>query len=279
MATLEARFASVPFSDHGSHWDSCWRSATTPWDRGTASVALHDLLAQRPDLVPPSQHHDHRGQLIRDSTGAVHKKTALVPGCGRGHDVLLLSSWGYDVWGLDYSTAAEEEAVKNQKQAEAEGLYEAVEGLDKGKIHWVTGDFFSQDWAKNVGTEEGKFDLIYDYTFLCALPRDARPQWAKRMTELLSHDGRLICLEFPSTKPMSENGPPWGVSPELYEALLAAPGEDIAYNDDGTVRDDPSSKPWADALQRLSLIKPPRTHKAGTGPDGAVLDFISVWSR
>ncbi|KAF4992959.1 hypothetical protein FDECE_13552 [Fusarium decemcellulare] len=165
MATLEARFASVPFSDHGSRWDSCWKDATTPWDRGTASIALHDLLAQRPDLVPPSQHHDHRGQLLRDSAGAVRKKTALVPGCGRGHDVLLLSSWGYDVWGLDFSAAAKEEAVKNQKQAEAEGLYKPIDGLDKGKIHWVTGDFFSQDWAKNAGTE-GKFDLIYDYTVI-----------------------------------------------------------------------------------------------------------------
>ncbi|KAF4983310.1 hypothetical protein FZEAL_1248 [Fusarium zealandicum] len=277
MATenpLEARFASVPFSGHGSRWDECWRSAHTPWDRGNASIALHDLLAERTDLVPPAQHQDHRGQLLRDSTGAVLKKRALVPGCGRGHDVLLLSSWGYDVWGLDYSAAAKEEAIKNQKQAEAEGLYKPVEGLDKGNVHWVTGDFFSQDWAKNI-----EFDLIYDYTFLCALPREARPKWAKRMSELLVHDGRLICLEWPSTKPMSANGPPWGLSPELYEALLSAPGEEIAYNDDGTVHEDPSAKPWAHALNRLSLIKPKRTHKAGTAEDGAVLDFISVWSR
>ncbi|KAF5977792.1 thiol methyltransferase [Fusarium bulbicola] len=281
MATenpLEDRISTVPFAEQGEKWDSCWREALTPWDRGTASIALHDLLAQRPDLVPPSQHHDHRGHPLRDSAGAIEKKKALVPGCGRGHDVLLLSSWGYDVWGLDFSAAAKEEATKNQKQAESEGLYKPVDGLDKGKIHWITGDFFGQDWAKGAGAD-GQFDLIYDYTFLCALPREARPKWAKRMTELLSHDGRLVCLEFPSTKPMSANGPPWGVSPELYEALLAAPGEEIAYNDDGTVHEDPCSKPWADALQRLSLLKPTRTHKAGTSPDGAVLDFLSVWSR
>ncbi|WZH43733.1 S-adenosyl-L-methionine-dependent methyltransferase [Fusarium acuminatum] len=281
MATenpLEDRISTVPFSEQGPRWDSCWKEALTPWDRGTASIALHDLLSQRHDLVPPSQHQDHRGHPLRDSAGAVQKKTALVPGCGRGHDVLLLSSWGYNVWGLDYSAAAKEEAIKNQKQAESEGLYKPIEGLDKGEIHWVTGDFFQQDWVKGAGVD-GKFDLIYDYTFLCALPREARPKWARRMTELLSHDGRLICLEFPSTKPMSANGPPWGVSPELYEALLASPGEEIAYNDDGTVHEDPSSKPWADALHRLSLLKPTRTHKAGISPEGAVLDFLSVWSR
>lgn len=99
------------------------------------------------------------------------------------------------------------------------------------------------------------------------------------MTELLGHDGRLVCLEFPTTKPMSEPGPPWGLSPELYEALLSAPGEETPYNDDGTVKDTPISKPRADALHRLSLIKPIRTHKDGTDDNGAVLDFLSVWSR
>jgi hypothetical protein len=83
--------------------------------------------------------------------------------------VLLLSSWGYDVWGLDYSAAAKEEAIKNQKQAESEGLYKPVDGLEKGKINWVTGDFFKQDWAKDIG-DNGKFDLIYDYTVIIVLP-------------------------------------------------------------------------------------------------------------
>jgi 2-polyprenyl-3-methyl-5-hydroxy-6-metoxy-1,4-benzoquinol methylase len=171
MATenpLEDRISTVPFSEQGPRWDGCWKEALTPWDRGTASIALHDLLSQRHDLVPPSQHLDHRGHPLRDSTGAVQKKTALVPGCGRGHDVLLLSSWGYDVWGLDYSAAAKEEAIKNQKQAESEGLYKPIEGLDKGQIHWVTGDFFQQDWVKGAGVD-GKFDLIYDYTVITHL--------------------------------------------------------------------------------------------------------------
>ncbi|KAH7148632.1 S-adenosyl-L-methionine-dependent methyltransferase [Dactylonectria macrodidyma] len=278
MATLSATFAGVPFAEHGSRWDSAWRESRTPWDRGGPSLALHDLLSQRPDLVPQSQHHDHRGLPLRDATGAVEKKKALVPGCGRGHDVLLLSCWGYDVWGLDFSSTAKEQAIKNQKKAEAEGLYKPINGLEKGSVHWVTGDFFSQDWTAGLGATP-KFDFIYDYTFLCALPREARPRWSLRMSELLISDGRLVCLEFPTAKPMSEPGPPWGVSPELYEALLSAPGEDIAYHPDGTVDETPSPKPRSDDLHRLSLIKPLRTHADGIGKDGAVLDFISVWSR
>ncbi|KAI5462360.1 S-adenosyl-L-methionine-dependent methyltransferase [Mariannaea sp. PMI_226] len=270
--------AKLPFAEHGAHWDLAWRESRTPWDNAGPSVALSDLLSQRQDLVPPSQAHDHRGLPLRDATGAVEKKKALVPGCGRGHDVLLLSSWGYDVWGLDYSSTAKEQAIENQKNAEAAGSYKAVHGLEKGAIHWVTGDFFGQEWTESIGSDF-KFDLIYDYTFLCALPREARPQWSKRITELLAHDGRLVCLEFPTAKPMSADGPPWGVSPELYEALLSAPGEEILYHANGTVNETPSPKPRVEGLHRLSLIKPLRTHSKGTSDDGSVLDFISVWSR
>ena len=121
--------------------------------------------------------------------------------------------------------------------------------------------------------------LLLNTQFLCALPVDARPRWAARMAQLVSPDGRLVCLEFPSGKPPSMPGPPWGLSPEIYEALLAAPGEDISYDADGAVVSTPSPKPSGRALHRLCLVKPLRTHKAGTAEDGTVSDFISVWSR
>lgn len=116
--------------------------------------------------------------------------------------------------------------------------------------------------------------------FLCALQPSERPRWAKRMAQLLAPGGQLICLEFPSGKPLSQQGPPWGVWPEVYEALLANPGEPIEYTDDGNAKHSASPKqPHPDALHRVCLVKPPRTHKAGTNEDGSVRDFISVWSR
>ena len=99
------------------------------------------------------------------------------------------------------------------------------------------------------------------------------------MSELLSPKGHLVCLEFPSGKALSLQGPPWGLNPEVYEMLLAHPGEDLSYNDDGTVIQTTDDKPKEGALHRISLIKPARTHKAGTNEDGTVKDFISVWSR
>ncbi|KAI9167710.1 putative thiol methyltransferase 2 [Paramyrothecium foliicola] len=270
----------APFSTHALHWNALYADSFTPWDREGPSLALGDLVQQRADLVPPAQERDARGNPLRDATGAVCKLTALVPGCGRGHDVLLLSAQGYDVWGLDSSEAAIDKARENQRASEGNSIYAAFDEREKGQVNWAVGDFLASEWTAGIGTEgTGQFDLIFDYTFLCALPPDVRPQWAKRMTELLTPKGRLICLEFPSGKALSEGGPPWGLWPETYEALLTNPGDPVSYNDDGTVVDTPSPKPRDDALHRLSLIKPTRTHKAGTNDDGSIRDFISIWSR
>ncbi|KAH7325963.1 S-adenosyl-L-methionine-dependent methyltransferase [Stachybotrys elegans] len=279
-ARLTKTFGSIPFSSHPAAWNSCWNDQFTPWDRSGPSHALADLLSQRPDLVPPAQERDARGDPIRNATGTVTKRTALVPGCGRGHDVLLLSAYGYDVWGLDTSETAIQKARDNQAAAGESKEYEVVNGMEKGAVDWIVGDFFADDWTQGIGANgTGKFDLIYDYTFLCALPLDVRPRWAKRMSELITPTGRLICLEYPSGRPLTELGPAWGVWPEVYEALLSAPGDPVEYNQDGTPIGTPSPKPRDDALHRLSLIKPRRTHKAGTNEDGSVRDFISVWSR
>ncbi|KAI9900407.1 hypothetical protein N3K66_004669 [Trichothecium roseum] len=267
--TLSDRFAGLPQEEHPSAWKSCWETSCHPWTRPGPSLALSDLLLQRPDLVPPSQEVDGRGNPIRGTDGAVVKRTALVPGCGLGRDVLLLSRLGYDVVGLDVSESACEAARENEKRQNEEEDW-PIEGLDKdaerGSTRFLAADFFDEAWSEGLGTDgSGKFDLIFDYTFLCALPPSRRPQWAARIASLLAPHGRLVCLEFPSGKAPSEGGPPWGVSPELYEALLAAPGDEVAYGDGG--------------LHRLSLLKPPRTHRAGTDDDGSVRDFVSVWCR
>lgn len=261
-------FSSIPTADHPRQWDTCYRDAFHPWDRAGPSLALADLLLQRRDLVPSVS--------ASDSS----RRTALVPGCGLGHDVRLLASFGYDVVGLDVSEAALDVARKQQAEIDEEQQYPTQGGVERGSITWLAADFFSEDWAAGLGTDgSGKFDLIFDYTFLCALPLDLRPQWARRMSDLVHGKGRLVCLEFPSGKALREGGPPWGLSPEVYEALLGAPGEPIAYDKDGdgTVVSIPSPKPRDHALQRLCLVKPPRTHAAGVAEDGSVKDFISVW--
>ncbi|KAG6037821.1 hypothetical protein E4U19_001714 [Claviceps sp. Clav32 group G5] len=162
---LRQTFQDVPFSAHPQTWSALYQDGYHPWDRLGPSLALADLLAQRPDLVPPAQEHDHRGNLLRDSTGQVVRRTALVPGCGPGHDVLLLSSFGYDVVGLDCCAEAVRMAEENQKKMDERGIYEPANGVERGQVRWVEGDFFGDAWMKGLGNNgEGQFDLIFDYT-------------------------------------------------------------------------------------------------------------------
>lgn len=115
-------------------------------------MALDDLLTNHRELFPAVKSGDP-------------KPRALVPGCGRGHDVLLLSAFGYDVTGLDVSEAGLHEAAENQRLNGGEPIYAARdrEGAvtEKGSVAWMKADFFDE---QNSSLEPGSFDLIYDYT-------------------------------------------------------------------------------------------------------------------
>ncbi len=149
--SLAETFSGAEFSTHGSKWNELWQESNTPWDRGGPSLALNDVLQERKDLVPPP-------------SGTSRRQTALVPGCGRGHDVLLLAAFGYDAYGLDYSASAKNRAIENEKAVGDEAVYQPREGVpDKGRVTWLTGDFFENDWLDEAGVG-GTFDLIYDYT-------------------------------------------------------------------------------------------------------------------
>lgn len=168
---LTETFANAPLAAHPQRWDALYRDDFTPWDRAGPSLALADIIATRPDLVPPAQDLDSRGNPLRTTTGAVSKRTALVPGCGRGHDVLLLARFGYDVWGLDYSEAAVAMAKETEKDAGKLQPW-SDEVVECGKVTWLSGDFFEENWAKGAGTDgSGKFDLVFDYTVSATLSR------------------------------------------------------------------------------------------------------------
>lgn len=165
LSPLQSVFHNLPTSSHTSQWDSLYRDQVHPWDRAGPSVALADLLIQRTDLVPPAQDHDRRGEPVRSATGEVVKHTALVPGCGLGHDALLLASFGYDVWAVDVSEKGLELARENEQVCLEKGLYKPDKGTEMGRIHWVCADFFDASWSQGVGSDgSGKFDLIFDYT-------------------------------------------------------------------------------------------------------------------
>ena len=118
----------------------------------------------------------------------------LIPGCGRGYEVSAFAGHGHDVLAIDFSDAAVEEA--------------------RGRLGKLAGRVRAADFFR---IPEREFDLVYERTFLCALPRGLWPQWGRRIAELIRPGGRLAGFFFFDD---NERGPPFGTSQEKLEELL-----------------------------------------------------------
>ena len=99
------------------------------------------------------------------------------------------------------------------------------------------------------------------------------------MNQLLgpAPQSNLICLEFPTYKPLPTGGPPFGSSPEAYAAHLTHPGQQIPYDDEGHVQNNAFDEATEDALVRVAHWHPRRTHEVGKDENGNVRDYVAIW--
>lgn len=145
--------------DQASRWDELWAGGDfLPWDHAHPQPALADVMSKGHELlgsaVVPADPSDPSSQGRR--------KRALVPGCGRGYDVLFLASCGYDAYGLEVSPSAIEACKQYEREHGAE--YPARdEKIGRGQVHFILGDFFKDDWLRGVDGPP-TFDFIFDYT-------------------------------------------------------------------------------------------------------------------
>lgn len=110
----------------------------------------------------------------------------LIPGCGSGYEVPAFAERGHDVLGIDFS----DEVAK--------------------RSHVRKADFFQLD--------EPPYDLVYERTFLCALPRRMWPDWGRKIAELVRPGGRLAGFFYLND---NERGPPFGIAADRLHELLA----------------------------------------------------------
>lgn len=76
-------------------------------------------------------------------------------------------------------------------------------------------------------------------------------------------------------KDSKAGGPPFGLFPELYLALLGHPGKEVEYGEDRRLKHAPdTSQPGPGALKRIERWRPERTHEIGKDSD-----MISVWKH
>jgi methyl halide transferase len=181
----------------GQTWEELWAAGLSTgeyFDTGVCHPALADIIASN--------------TLLHGAHPSASQGRALVPGCGRGYEVVALADSGQfeSVVGLDLAPMGVAAARQHADEA----------GIEDG-ADFVCGDFFAFDGGEG-------FRLVVDYTFLCALPPEMRPAWAKKMAELVQVGGVLVTLIFPLLKLPKEGGPPHGVSFEMFEKLLTEVG-------------------------------------------------------
>jgi len=130
-------------------WEGKYHNNEPGWDRGDSSPAL---LAWLKELKPCR---------------------ILVPGCGRGHEVIELARRGFDVTAVDIATPAIDHM---QEMLEKEKLTATL-------IH---GDLF--------GLELAPFDAIYEQTCLCAIQPSQRVEYENWLHGHLKPGGQLLAL-------------------------------------------------------------------------------------
>jgi methyl halide transferase len=144
------------------------------------------------------------GRLAADPTlgsGAVGR--ALVPGCGRGHDALALASAGWDVTAVDIADSLEPEVGSKLRSA---------------GVRFLIADALAVT---------GSYQLVFDHTFFCALEPVDRHLFGGMVDSSLASGGIIASVVFPLGRPLSEGGPPYGMTADDVEAVLGPTFEPV----------------------------------------------------
>ncbi|KAF8698220.1 hypothetical protein HU200_035741 [Digitaria exilis] len=176
--------------DAADGWEKSWEFGVTPWDLGKPTPVIEHLVR----------------------SGTLPKGRALVPGCGMGYDVVTLASPERFVVGLDISDMA----IKKAKKWSS-----SLPNAD----HFT---FLVEDFFKWIPDEQ--FDLIFDYTFFCALDPSLRVAWAETVNRLLKRDGELLTLIYLISD--QEGGPPYNNTVADYQKVLEPLGFRAVFMED-----------------------------------------------
>ena len=117
----------------------------------------------------------------------------LIPGGGNGYEAEYLYNLGFkNVFLLDWSVIA-------------------LENFKKRSPLFPEHNLINENFFQHIG----KYDLIVEQTFFCAINPDMRKKYADKIYNLLSMNGNLAGLLFNCE--LNKDEPPFGGSKEEYE--------------------------------------------------------------
>ena len=167
-------------------WDESYRKGEIFWDKGAPSPPLREYLTRHPV----------RGR-------------ALVPGCGRGHEVSLAVQQGLDAVGLDIAPTA---------IAEARTLYPHL------AQRFVVGDLFNP-----AADLRSAFDVVLEHTCMSGLHPSLRASYRSGIDLTLRPGGLLIGIWYIDPDlDEGEEGPPFPLSVSDLTGLFADAYEIVA---------------------------------------------------
>ncbi|MCA9057629.1 MAG: methyltransferase domain-containing protein [Planctomycetaceae bacterium] len=158
-------------------WQQRYQNGQTGWDRGAPGPQLMTWLTD----------------------GTLSPCRILVPGCGRGHEVVALAAAGFDVTAVDF---AEEPIHSVSTQLQERDL----------KARVIRADVFAFD-------PDEPFDAVYEQTCLCAIHPSQWRTYEQQLACWLRPSGKLFALFLQAD---NSTGPPFGCHPERMRALFSA---------------------------------------------------------
>jgi SAM-dependent methyltransferase len=165
-------------------WEQRFQAKQTPWDRGAPSPQLAAWLDSR----------------------ALTPCRIVVPGCGNGHEVVVLALRGFEVTALDYAPAAIAATRGRLARANADATL-----VQADVTQWMP---------------PAPFDAVYEQTCLCALHPDRWRVYADRLPQWLAPRGRLYALFMQVPRPGAAEGlvegPPYHCDINAMRALFAS---------------------------------------------------------
>ena len=164
-------------------WQARFESGQTPWDRGSAHPQLLAWLEQ--GLIAAGQ-------------------SVVIPGCGRGHELLALGQASIAAIGLDYAPAAV--ALARARLGSLPGSVEQADVLA---------------WQPAA-----PLDIVYEQTCLCALHPDHWRRYADQLHGWIKPGGLLLALFMQARRDSaatgSIEGPPYHGDINAMRALFPA---------------------------------------------------------
>ncbi|MEL7498655.1 MAG: methyltransferase domain-containing protein [Planctomycetota bacterium] len=160
-------------------WNQCYADQKTGWDRGEVHPALIDWL----------------------SGGSIQPGPIVVPGCGRGHEVVHLASNGFEVTAIDLAS----EPIRYLQQQLASRSLEA--DVRQQSI-------FDYQPLRPLS-------LAYEQTCLCAIEPALRKPYESKLYDWLKPGGKLLVL-FAQTENAGDH-PPFHCDLKEMRTLFSEP--------------------------------------------------------